>query len=378
MKTNKDKTMRKKTYKPYLAPIAIHPGETLLDEIEYLNVSQAELAIRTGLTEKHISKIVNGEAPITPDTAIKIEKAIGLNANGMLNLQAAYEETVVRLKVKENLREEIKLLPKFKETFSELVKIECLKPLRSVEKNFSDIVQSLQSFYGVSSLLFVQETNLSAAYRKYKAKNVNQNTVAAWLRLGQLKAQKTDVSPYDEKKLKNSLQTIKTLSKEKPESYLPKLEKILADCGIVLVCAPYLKNTQTQGATKWEGSKAFIILKTTNQSEDKFWFNLFHELGHILKHGKSQTYIHLEDDRDSKEEKEANEFAQKQLMPGFDISKISPNKIDKSYIKNLAQTYEISPSIVAGRLAYELEDYRSFNHLIKQVNYKNICLNNLN
>lgn len=91
---------------PYLAPIAIHPGETLTEELEYLNISQSELAARTGLTKKHISNIINGKSSITPDSALKFEKAIGLNARGMLNLQAAYEETLTRLERKEYLQNE--------------------------------------------------------------------------------------------------------------------------------------------------------------------------------------------------------------------------------------------------------------------------------
>jgi HTH-type transcriptional regulator/antitoxin HigA len=94
--------MQNKQYKPYLAPIAIHPGETLLDEIEYLNIKQVELAHRTGISEKHINEIIKGKASITPDTAIKIEKAIGLNAKGMLGLQVAYNETVIRLNQEKN------------------------------------------------------------------------------------------------------------------------------------------------------------------------------------------------------------------------------------------------------------------------------------
>lgn len=60
---------------------AIHPGRTLQETLEFLNISQKGLSDKTGLTVKHISNIVNEKAPITPDTALKFENILEINAD---------------------------------------------------------------------------------------------------------------------------------------------------------------------------------------------------------------------------------------------------------------------------------------------------------
>lgn len=49
----------------------IHPGETLREVMKDRNMSQQELAYRTGVTPKHISTVLNGEKNITSSFAKK-------------------------------------------------------------------------------------------------------------------------------------------------------------------------------------------------------------------------------------------------------------------------------------------------------------------
>lgn len=360
----------------YKVNFAIHPGKTLIENLEYLNLSQSELSERTGITEKHISNIINEKASITPETAIKLEKVLGISASFWNNLEKNYQFTIAQIKATELQEQELNYLSGFKETYSELSKNKFLQRKTWHKNNFLHILSDLQSFFGVDSLKYVKDTNLQAAYRKYKNKT-NENTVAAWLRLGQLKARKVEISVFDGKKLEDNLDLIKSLSMESIDTFLPKLEKILAECGVVLVCAPYFKNTYTQGATQWfSKDKAFIIIKTTHQSEDKFWFNLFHEICHLLKHGKSKTFIDLEDKIDSDEELEADRFAQNVLLPNFNKDNIKNYENFNMAMKEIAMKNQVSSSIVAGRFAYENKDYPQVYKLvspfIKMMNIINV------
>jgi len=397
----------------YHSNYAVHPGSTLEDELNYLGISQVELAARSGLTKKHINEIINKKASISPETALKFEKVLGLKASFWLAYQRNYDEATARIEADSHLEKEIELLPEFKETFKELTRIGVLPAIQWKKSSFSDIVSVLLSFFGTVSLSLVQDSNLSAAYKKgtvaerassrlrrtndrsvlrvhedheddenaeigvqqqcHNGKNINHNNIAAWLRLGQLKAQRTETLEFNEKQLKKCLEEIKALSTlDEPLKFLPRIEKILADCGIVLVCAPYLKNTYTQGATQWvKTDKAFIILKTTNQSADKFWFNLFHEIGHILKHGSSKTFIDLEDKHDSKEEQEADLFAGNLLLPEFDEA-LHSKKLSRPEIARIAKKYKVSNSIIAGRLSYESKNYQYYKKFIQKLDYQNV------
>ena len=86
----------KNAYRP---DYAVTPGEVLAYELELRQMSQVELAKRTGLTEKHINSIVKakGKSAITPDTAIKLERALDMPVAYWLNLEAQYQETQARL-----------------------------------------------------------------------------------------------------------------------------------------------------------------------------------------------------------------------------------------------------------------------------------------
>ncbi|MEJ5963927.1 helix-turn-helix transcriptional regulator [Pedobacter immunditicola] len=50
--------------------IAFHPGETLGEKLEELNMGPKEFAVRTGKPEKTIIAILKGESSITPEIAV--------------------------------------------------------------------------------------------------------------------------------------------------------------------------------------------------------------------------------------------------------------------------------------------------------------------
>ncbi|EGV19956.1 HigA family addiction module antitoxin [Thiocapsa marina] len=78
----------------YVPDYAVPPGEVLEYELELRHMPKSELARRTGLTEKHINTIVKskGKSCITPETAIKLERALGMPADYWLNLETNYQE----------------------------------------------------------------------------------------------------------------------------------------------------------------------------------------------------------------------------------------------------------------------------------------------
>src|SRR5438552_6406026 len=82
---------------PSVKPTAVaHPGETVMEYLDFYGWSQSDLARRTGLTPKTISEICNGKGPITPPTALAFEKVFQRAAHMWLNLQAQFEEAQAR------------------------------------------------------------------------------------------------------------------------------------------------------------------------------------------------------------------------------------------------------------------------------------------
>jgi HTH-type transcriptional regulator/antitoxin HigA len=62
---------------PYRPDYAVPPGETLRDTLEALDMTQADLARRTGLSTKHINQLVQAAVALTPDTAMALDQVTG-------------------------------------------------------------------------------------------------------------------------------------------------------------------------------------------------------------------------------------------------------------------------------------------------------------
>ena len=72
--------------------ISVHPGEWLRREIiEPADLSVTAAAERLHVTRQAMSNLLNGNAGLSADMAIRIEKAFGLKADTLMRMQAAHE-----------------------------------------------------------------------------------------------------------------------------------------------------------------------------------------------------------------------------------------------------------------------------------------------
>lgn len=69
-----------------------HPGEMLLEEfLKPLGMTQVELAQRIGVSYPRINELVKGRRGMTPDTALRLQRLFGMEAQVWLNLQLAWD-----------------------------------------------------------------------------------------------------------------------------------------------------------------------------------------------------------------------------------------------------------------------------------------------
>lgn len=69
-----------------------HPGEMLLEEfLKPLGISQSELAIRLGVSYPRLNEIVRGRRSVTPDTALRLARVLGMPADFWLGLQQDWD-----------------------------------------------------------------------------------------------------------------------------------------------------------------------------------------------------------------------------------------------------------------------------------------------
>lgn len=333
----------------FLPDYAVPPGETLLETIEALGMSQADLAGRTGRPRKTINEIIKGKTAITPETALQLERVLGVPAGFWNNLERNYQETTARINERKNLQKHLDVLQKI--PVASLVKSGWIKL-------FSDRVQQLQevlNFFGVAAPELLSEKLLGrqVAYRKSAIFQSDPGAVASWLRMGELLAQKIQCNPYDAATFKNLLVRIRALTVEPPEVFHKEIVRMCSETGVAVVLVPELPKIRASGATWWlTPVKAVIQLSLRYKTNDQLWFSFFHEAGHILLHGKKDVFI--EGDGDNHKEHEADRFASELLIPEKLFREFILNhRCSKVEIKRFAAELGIAPGIVVGRLQHD-------------------------
>jgi len=165
---------------------------------------------------------------------------------------------------------------------------------------------------------------------------------------------------------------LKTLVRASVETDGPRQAvDILAAHGIALIVVPNVPSLKLDGAAFIESGVPVIALTLRYDRIDSFWFTLLHELGHIYLHLHSGLRLGFFDDTDTEQrdvaEQEANDFAGACIVPP-DVWRTSPARITKSEgaVDKLAQSLEINPALLFGRIRKERGDYKLFTMRVGQ------------
>ncbi|MGB2927275.1 MAG: HigA family addiction module antitoxin, partial [Desulfobacterales bacterium] len=250
------------TNKDIYSDLAIPPGEYLEEVLYELGMTKDELARRMGRPATKLSPIFKGEKAITPETALQLEQVVGVPAHIWLGLETEYRLTLARQESgcsEEELAAEGELVKEFQ--YSALVKAGMVEKFTKK----LDKIQALRRFFGVMSLLSVTDSpRYQAAFRygKSVAGERTPEAVAAWLRMGELRAQGVICKPFDADKLKGALKDLRAMTLEKPEEFQERLHELLADCGVALVICPHFPKTKAHGATFWIGRNKAVLMLT--------------------------------------------------------------------------------------------------------------------
>jgi HTH-type transcriptional regulator/antitoxin HigA len=93
----------------WLPDWVVPPGEILLEALQDRGMTQSELARRMARPLKTINEIVKGKAAITAETAIQLERALGISARLWTGLETRFREYVARQAAEEELKAHARL-----------------------------------------------------------------------------------------------------------------------------------------------------------------------------------------------------------------------------------------------------------------------------
>jgi addiction module HigA family antidote len=345
----------------YLPEDRTPPGDSLAETLEVVGMSQAELAQRVGLSRKTVNEIVQGKAPISAETALKLETVLGTAASFWLNLDRNYQEFLARKAEREQFESEVKWLKRI--PVKEMVQKEWLPNL----SDLGEMLKAAMSFFGTASpeLWENRWSKFKVRYRKSQVKECELGVLAAWLRKGELDGQQMATQPFDAEKFRAALAQIRTLTDKTPAVFQPEMRRLCAECGVAVVFTPELKGLRVSGATHWlTPDKALIQLSLRFKSDDHFWFTFFHEARHVLQAVKKEVFVEglVSDDI---HEKDADSFAADLLVPKQEYVRfVAASDFRETTVKDLAAKLQLAPGVLVGRLQHERAiGFDRLNHL---------------
>lgn len=338
-------------YYAYKPDYAIHPGEYLEEVLESRSIKKRDLSERLGISEKHLSQIINKQALITSAIAVQLEKILSISANIWNNLNSDYSLFEARLKEAEELKRKKNWINEF--PVKDLRQLGILPQTNDKELLTERILQ----FFGIPGPeQWTQYYKLkSIHFRKSTKYNDNLPHMTSWLRTGELFATNIVTESYNRETLKNNLNKIRQLTINTPRNFESEMKKLCAESGVALVFVPEFQKTHISGATRWLTSdKALIVMSLRYKSNDHFWFTFFHEAAHIILHSKKDTFIDNPDGYESPEENEANRFSRNILIPENEyLNFIEMGDFHSDKIRKFASRIKIHPGIIVGRLQYD-------------------------
>jgi addiction module HigA family antidote len=343
--------MTAKAREAFSPDYSVHPGEILGETLQARSISQAEFASRCGLSEKHVSQIINGKASISSETALAFERVLGMRASLWMNLESSHRLFVARRQEGKRIASYVEWAREF--PLRELAKRGWIPPGASSEEK----ARALLGFFGVASpdAWEAQYGRLVVAYRKSPTLKTSPKAVAAWLRIGDLLASEIETDPFDRSAFRSALEGIRSLTDLKASVFEPRMKQLCAESGVALVFLAELPKTRLSGATRWVSpDKAVILQSLRHRKDDHFWFTFFHEAAHVLLHGKREIFIDDEDAAQSAKEDEADRFAANLLIPEVEYRELSSESVvSRAKVRAFAKKLGIAPGIVVGRLQHD-------------------------
>jgi HTH-type transcriptional regulator/antitoxin HigA len=337
----------------YTPTTVTHPGVELREKLEELGMTPLELAVRSNKPVPTISKVLNAKSSITPDMAVQFEQVLRIPAKYWLKRQFSYDEALARHKqgvVADEAKAWARQFP-----YAAMAKKGWVRPSRKIEEK----TKALLEFFGISSYVAWERvyirTELKASFRISLAHTKSPFALSAWLRRGDILANELDAPEYSAKKLKAILPDLKSIMAEQADDFFEQLQRLCLSAGVKVVHTPCLPKAPINGVARWieNNSTPFIQLSDRYKRNDIFWFSFFHELGHILLHGRKDVFLENVEYQGMDKEKEAEADA---FAVEWTFSKKEENEVLKMDVLNqhailgFAKRFNTHPALIVGRL----------------------------
>jgi HTH-type transcriptional regulator/antitoxin HigA len=348
-----------------------HPGRILAAELRSRHLSQSDFAARTGLSAKHVNQVLKGTASLSADSAITVERVLGVPAHYWLRADARWQEHRVRQRQRLELGRYAPWVARF--PVRELTALGYIRERASAGDVVADV---LAAFRVADPAAFdrVWLAPMPGGFRRAQQFTVDEYATAAWLLIAERQTQSHDLPSFSVTGLRRALGTLRAMTRLPIIDGFLEARRLLANCGVGLTFVKELPGSRITGATWWPAlHRPIIALSARHQRKDVFWFALFHEIAHLLLHARRQVFLEFtgNDDADG-QETEADTFAAEELIPSAHDGPITTLPV--SALPMLADTLGVGVAMVAGRRGRLTGQWAAVSHLRDQLDVDALVL----
>lgn len=270
--------------------VRFHPGETLKEKLQEMEMSVKEFALRIGKPEQMVLDLIECKMPVNAEWTLLLEYALGISAEFWQNKQNNYDLYVLRESQRQyqcTIEDWIRALP-----LDEMV----VNGWVDKKDDAASLAGAMLKFFGVSSVKSWEKyyfgQNLKVAFRISLNGTINPYALSAWLRQGEIQAQGIVLEePYSKNSLSEKMPEIVTLLAHPNDDVLNDIQDLLGKVGIKLIYTEPLSGVPIKGASRWIYGHPCIQLPKVQEMYDSYAKTLLHELGHIFLHGKKDVFL---------------------------------------------------------------------------------------
>jgi len=335
---------------------AVAPGEYLEEWLNEEGMSQQALADLLGCSRKQVNEIINGRAPITNDTAIRLERVVGIPADSWLRYEAAYRADLARIADQERLAEHAGEIDDVAVSY-----LRGIGATKATRRNPGQLVADFLTYHRCGTWEAYEHLHESASQGDYalaalkeSGATIDPTVLTCWLRAAEVAEpfERGRRYTYDPDKLRAAIPALRERAASPDSTMLRDIGNMLADVGVVFMVVEPPEKFPLLGMTRWIDKRVPVIQQTGRWGRDGFaiW-TLFHELGHVLGDPRGEMHLEYstEKKRNSAAERNANAFAMDVLFGSDGLSRLSGLTRDRDIV-SAARELGIAPGVAVHQM----------------------------
>jgi HTH-type transcriptional regulator/antitoxin HigA len=342
-------------------------GERIRQELKRRGWTQADLAKVMDRPLPTINELITGRTQISPETAVQLQVALGVDAREWLALENERQLANIRTSDPEVERR---------------AKLFDLAPVKEMEKrgwiqrtrSASELESALREFFSTASLESLPE--IGAQMRHGVGVETMNSAQRAWCFRARQLALSVHSEPFTEKSFARGISDLRKVAAWPDATY--KVPAILSEMGIRFVVIEPLAHSRIDGAAMWlDEDSPVVALSLRYDRIDSFWHTLGHELSHIRHRdglmvdvdivGDQRPTVVEQSETERRADLEASELLiDKNVLDDF-VVRVGP-LYSRARINQFANLLRIHPGIIVGQLHFRSEiSYGSLRDTLEKV-----------